>query len=328
MKNKKTIIIVLIAIFLSSVLTFLVSYKWHDTIKRLRNSYVEKREVSFINENINDIKKLKTLKDEPDAWYTKYHFVSHAGGGINGKLYSNSLEAWNLSYENGNRVFDADLMLTTDGQVILRHENNDNLELNENIISKSVFSITDTGCLEITTDDYPLTFEEFMNSKIYGKFTPISLENMIDYMYEHKDLYISVDAKDGIKKIYKKLYDTAVAKDKVEILDRIIVNIYNKKLYKDLKKIYNFKNYNVRQYINNPQNYYELAKFCVKNDIHVINISKKFITADEIKVLSEKGIHVYVAVIDYLSDLNYYKDKGATGVITNWLYENDWEINR
>ena len=126
------------------------------------------------------------------------------GGGINGKLYSNSLEAWNLSYKNGNRVFDADLMFTTDGQVVLRHENSDNLELSEKIISKSAFKITDTGCLEIIIDDYPLTFEEFMDSKIYNKYTPISLEKMIDYMYEHKDLYISVDSKNNIKKIYKK----------------------------------------------------------------------------------------------------------------------------
>lgn len=326
MKNKKLLFIFIITILITSSLTFVVTYKMHDKIKDQRNSSSEKRELSFLHENINDIKKLKKLKDEPDAWYTNYHFVSHSGGGIQGKLYSNSLEAWNLSYENGNRVFDADLMFTTDGEIVLRHENNDNLELNEKRISESVFTITDTGCLEITTEDYPLTFKEFMNSKIYSKYTPLSLENMIDYMYDHKDLYVSVDSKDNVKKLYQKIYDTALAKNKQEILDRIIVSVYDQKSYKDIKKIYNFKNYNMRQYINNPQNYYELAKFCIENNIHVINISKKFITDNEIKLLEEKGIHVYVAVIDYISDLNYYKDKGASGVITNWLYESDWEI--
>ena len=80
MKNKKKIIIVLITIFLTSFLTFVITYKLHDTIKNIKNGFVEKRELKFLHENIDDIKKLRTLKDEANAWYMNYHFISHGGG--------------------------------------------------------------------------------------------------------------------------------------------------------------------------------------------------------------------------------------------------------
>ena len=82
------------------------------------------------------IEELAILDDEENAWYTKYQFISHAGGGIDGKLYSNSLEAWELSYSNGNRVFDSDMMFTKDGELVLRHENI-NLELDDTLIKNT-----------------------------------------------------------------------------------------------------------------------------------------------------------------------------------------------
>lgn len=256
----------------------------------------------------------------------KISFHFSFGGGIEGKIYSNSLEAWNLSYDNGNRIFDADLMFTTDGKIVLRHENSDNLELNDTIISKSKFKITDTGCLEIIIDNYPMSYADFMDSKIYSKYTPMSLEDMIDFMFEHKDLYVAVDSKDDVTTTYKYLKEKAYERNKADILDRIIVSVYNQKTYDEIRAIYNFKNYTIRQYVNEPHNFYELAEFCIKNSIHTINISKKYINNDEINILKEKGIHVYVAIADYISDMKYYKNKGASGVITNWLYESDWNL--
>ena len=256
----------------------------------------------------------------------KISFSFTFGGGIDGKTYSNSLEAWNLSYEKGNRVFDADLMLTTDNKLVLRHENNDNLELNDTIISDSKIVITDTGNIERIIKNYPLSYSDFMKSKIYNKYTPMSLEDMIEFMYKHKDIYVAIDVKNNFELAYKYLYNYIIEKNIDEVLDRIIVSIYDDKSYKISKSIYNFKNYAIRQYANSPHNYYELAKYCIDNNIHVVNVTKKYITSDEIKILESKGIHVYVAVIDYISDLKYYKDKGASGVISNWLYEEDWKI--
>jgi len=50
-------------------------------------------------------------------------FIAHAGGGIEGKTYTNSLEALNENYKRGFRVFELDLQVLPDGELILRHGN-------------------------------------------------------------------------------------------------------------------------------------------------------------------------------------------------------------
>lgn len=37
-----------------------------------------------------------------------YNVIAHAGGGIDGHIYTDSLEAINNSYDNGARLFDID----------------------------------------------------------------------------------------------------------------------------------------------------------------------------------------------------------------------------
>src|SRR5690606_12167557 len=49
-------------------------------------------------------------------------FIAHAGGGINGDVYTNSLEALNLSYEKGFRLFELDIIKTSDNVFVAAHD--------------------------------------------------------------------------------------------------------------------------------------------------------------------------------------------------------------
>ena len=51
---------------------------------------------------------------------TKY--IAHAGGGINNITYSNCLEALNLNYKLGHRVFEIDFSCTSDNKLISLHD--------------------------------------------------------------------------------------------------------------------------------------------------------------------------------------------------------------
>ena len=328
MSKKKKVIIVIIFI-LSIFTTFAFTYKFHDEIGILK-SYVVNiiHGKTGIHKNAELINDLNTLQDENDAWYTKYHFISHSGGGINGKEFSNSLEAWNLAYENGNRVFDADMMFTNDRKLIVKHEGR-NLELDSTPMKESHVVIDGNGILQyqyMCTDD--ISYDNYMNSKIYHKYTPIDCEMLIEYMYTHKDLYIAPDMKDDIEESYNYLYEMAIKKDMSEILDRIIVPVYDVDSYKKVNSIYNFKSYIFKQYINNPQNYYDQVKFMLENNIHVLNVSQDYMSDSEIQEIEKKGIHIYVAVVNNISDMNYYKELGVDGFVSDYLYEADWDIHK
>lgn len=57
-----------------------------------------------------------------------YNVIAHACGGIDGYTYTDSLEALNQSYEKGDRLFDIDLRFSSDGEIVLRHEWQQDLE--------------------------------------------------------------------------------------------------------------------------------------------------------------------------------------------------------
>lgn len=266
------------------------------------------------------------LVDEEDAWYTQYHFIAHAGGGYNGRTYTNSLDAWENSYKMGNRVFDADLAFTSDGELVLRHEWNANLEQGNCSMRESFQYIDKNGHIQFNELDYGVpTYTEFMSKKIFYNYTPMSCGDMIRFMAEHKDLYVACDMKDDIRQSYQYIVDKATLLSYEEILDRIIVNIYDYDAYDIVMGIYPFTNATMRQHYVHPNNYYEMIDFCLTHDIHVVNLSCCYIEDEGVQMLRSKGIHVYVAIADYISDMRDYHDLGADGAVTNWLYENEWQ---
>ncbi len=255
--------------------------------------------------NITDLQPLETNGNE---WYAKYHFIAHNGGGIDGKTGTDSREAWELSYRRGVRIIDADLSFTTDNHLVLRHSwTNDDLE----------------------QDYFPNvpTLEQFKAALILKKYHPITVEDMINFMASHDDVYVAADSKVSPTKIYSVLVETAKRMNAEEVLSRIIVSLYSTKDIDWVKAVYPFKNFALRQY-GWQHNWYELAEFCVKNDIHAVNIFDFVIDADPegVKILTSKGIHIFAAIINSLRQLQGYKDLGVTGAVSDYLNESDWGL--
>lgn len=244
---------------------------------------------------------------QDNAWHEKYRVIAHSGGGINGKTYTDSLEAFENSYANGVRVFDSDISFTSDGILVLRHEWYDDLEQRN-----------------ITENNIP-NYENFIQTKIHYKYTPMSIYDLFEFMDRHQDVYVSIDSKDNVYNTFKELVQQAKNTNKEQILDRIIASFYNYEDYYTIKSIYEFSNYDIRQYTNFPHNYVELANFCVKNDIKVVRIYGEFIDAgDNIDILLDKNIKLYVCVVNNISNWQKYIDKGAYGIISDYLVEDDY----
>ncbi|OKP95063.1 glycerophosphodiester phosphodiesterase family protein [Paenibacillus sp. P46E] len=67
------------------------------------------------------------LGKEPATGFASHRIVAHTMGGINGHTYTNTVEAFAANYEQGSRVFEADLLLTADDQLVARHEWTNNM---------------------------------------------------------------------------------------------------------------------------------------------------------------------------------------------------------
>ena len=257
----------------------------------------------------HDLSNLPQLTDNGGEWYAKYHFIAHNGGIIEGRLHTGSKEAWEHSYERGVRIIDADYELTSDNHGVIRHGWAETLEQGQ--------------------EPNPMTLHDFMSAPINYKYHAISAEDIIDFMRSHSDVYIAVDAKHDPVKIFGMMVQDAKRMNAEEILSRVIVSVYDTRDIGRVKAVYPFKNFALRQY-GFSHNWYALAEFCVKNDIHAVNIFNFVIDKDPdgVKILTSKGIHVFAAVVNSLSQLQAYKDLGVTGAVSDFLSESDWELLR
>ena len=124
--------------------------------------------------------------------------IAHALGGIDNKTYLNSKEAFELSYDKGFKFFEADLALTNDGAIVLDH-------------NRGQYSYSD-----------------FINMATEG-YTPLSLENLLDYMVLYSDIWVDLDtfgfSSESDINMFISAFKQLVEKFDVDVINRLIVEI-------------------------------------------------------------------------------------------------------
>lgn len=104
-------------------------------------------------------------------------FIAHAGGEINGDAYTNSLEALQESYSKGLRLFELDIIKTTDGKYVAAH---DWLTWKKQVDYKE-------------KNDSPVSLNEFLKYKILNKYTPMDINSINQWFEKHTDAYLVTD---------------------------------------------------------------------------------------------------------------------------------------
>ena len=279
--KKKNIIITVIIVFLLSVnVVFGLKLNIINKIDTKVKDIISNNQRNSIDENLKvELNKYVPFEEDENAWYSKYKVIAHSGGGINGKEFTNSKEAWENSYNNGDRVFDADIRLTSDGILILRHSWQDDFEQNMDFH----YIKDDLNVVQVKESELP-SYEQFKNTLIYNQFHPMSFDDVVDFMEKHPEVYVALDVKVDIEKAYKSIVENYSD----DILNRIIVSFYRYDDYYKIKEIYPFKNWIIRQYNNISNNYLEMVKFCMDNNIKVVSISEELLNSDDISILYEK----------------------------------------
>lgn len=139
------------------------------------SDYIKGDKISFLEENRDLILSLNESSLKRQNHKDPNRFIAHAGGQIDGYNYTNSLEALNNSYENGFRLFELDIIQTSDKKYVAAHdwptwERQTGIQANN-----------------------PPTLELFLQSEIFGKYTPMDLEMINTWFRSHKDAYLITD---------------------------------------------------------------------------------------------------------------------------------------
>jgi len=283
------------------------------------------------NKDLERINALPKLIDEPGEWYCEYKVIAHGGGGIEGKTCTNSREGVELAYVNGTRLFDIDIMQTSDSIWVCRHGWKDNIEQEPNIRvgAYRIFQLDIQSERFHLPDDVPITnrsYEQFVQIKPFHKYSPISLDDFIEFMICHTDVWMICDFGNNAVSIYKDLYNSKFVHLQQNVFNRIVISFNKYEEVELLRSINPDVKLHMKRYDMSNENYYDVVQFCTNNNIHALNLSVNNIDDEGIKYIRSRGIHVFFAVVDYLSDYLYCIEQGAYGIVSNFLFENDLKL--
>lgn len=243
-------------------------------------------------------------KKESKQWYD-YHAVAHALGEIDGKEYTNSKDAFLNSYQNGFRVFEADLMQTTDHVMVARH-----------YWGKDLSDPKSKG-------GKPVSYARFKNIKLYGKYTSVSLKELFELMDKYPDTYLMTDTKDSdaaaAKDDFSVIVQTAKEMKKEYLLDRLIIQIYNQPMYHAIKQVHPFRHFLYTTYQQTDVAFSKMIKFCTSNGIEAVTVPVSSVNDYRMKLLSDAGLYSFTHTVNSVYEAKEYMKLGVYGVYTDFL---------
>lgn len=241
-------------------------------------------------------------------------FIAHALGGIDNHDYLNCLEGFNYNYARGHRVFEADFSLTSDNELVLFHDWNENVG----------------STLGINVNDAPMNLKEFMGLKIFNRYTPLSAEQLLNIMNEYEDIFIVTDMKEySDEKVRQQfIYIIELAKKiNIEILDRLIPQIYNIHMLNVIMELYNWKSvifsfYNLFNFEYEPL---KIIEFAYENGIRALTVSSNRAHDLFAQECADRDICVYAHTYDKKHIVNELIKRGIYGFYTNYLSPQEFD---
>lgn len=104
-------------------------------------------------------------------------FIAHAGGVLDGYVYTNSLEALQHAVENGYKFIEVDLIMSADSVLVAAHSWEDFNRMTGNA----------------HRGDSAMMLEQFVEQRIHGRYTPMTAAMVNDFFMGDSSLYLVTD---------------------------------------------------------------------------------------------------------------------------------------
>lgn len=223
--------------------------------------------------------------------------IAHAGGGINGLTYMNSLEAIEHNYALGHRYFELDFSWTSDDQLVLIHD-----------WKKSYQKLFGPVAENIPTE------QAFLALPMYERHTQMTLKSLIEWLRAHPDAIVLADIKDnniaGLKQILA-LYPAAN--------QQFVAQVFHPDEYPEVKAMgYQRVVYSLYK-VRIPT--VEIKTFI--KDAELFALAMKLAQKDFAALLQttiDHDIFVYIQTINDIEQFKELKTQGVDGIYTDYIY--------
>lgn len=276
--------------------------------KNLTMTVLESYDINVNNKITNSVYKRKT----GNFIFFNFSVVAHALGGLEGKYtYSNSLEGLKQSLENGYKFIEVDLVLTKDNKLVCSH-------------GWSEQTYNDTG-VAMNKKNPVMTYEQFMKTKIQGRYTTIDAAKIAEIMRENKNLLFELDLRTLDKETATNTAKAIVKEfgtDK-SITDRLLIQVGSEEMYEVINEVYNFKYYQYFVHKAELKDIDKVIKVCKSKGIVSVAIKEDYLTEKLLTKFKEYGLCVLIHTVDDVETAKKWLDKGVDTVCTNFITPND-----
>lgn len=234
------------------------------------------------------------------AWYSTRPLIHHAGGEIEGNTYTNSLEALEESLAEGKQFIELDLRYTSDQHLVCAH-----------------------NWTDAYLEDVHPSLEEFENSRIQGKFTPLTAEKMMQIMKVNPQMYLVTDIKE--EDMAAVIADLAELADRdPEVLDRFVIQLYTGREKPQIQQVYPFRD---EQFLFTTYEWgqfqLEVAQICNEENIGVITVHHGEMSDEDVQLLSDLGFVIYEHTVNRADQARRSLQRGIAGFYTDTLSQED-----
>lgn len=168
-----------------------------DVIQGDKNEYIQDHIQELISLNTAAIARFDAASYTPQVVSTNVEsykkdtlrFIAHAGGSIDDLRYTNSLEALDKSYKNGMRLFELDIIKTSDNKFVAAHD----WEFWKEITNYS--------------GTVPVSEKEFLKHRIRNNYTPLNMERINKWFQQHPDAILVTDKIDNPREFVPQFID-------------------------------------------------------------------------------------------------------------------------
>ena len=264
-------------------------------------------------------------------------YIIHALGGMDGEeCYINSIDCLEKTYAAGYRLFEADISFTSDGVLVLAHSGENNVwsknDWEKRLGQEYPFADDESGEKPSVPEGYDetkhlATYSDFMTFKIQGKYKASSFAELLDFMEEHTDMYVMVDAGNRSYEDTQTYYQEIVkaASGRTEVLDRLIAGGQTTEMVKAAREAYDFPLINLyypaddkrEEIIYTPEKF---AEYCKENDITSFSVAKEVYTKEVAEKLEKSNLISYVFTVNDPSEDKQIRGYGADVIGTDYLW--------
>jgi|GEM_PF-1850949 len=223
--------------------------------------------------------------------------VAHAGGGIGGRTYTNSLEALDSNYLRGFRLFETDMEWTSDGHLVLVHDWSEETGLSQ-------------------SKGGPATRAEFFAAAKGRGSTRLDMDGLAAWMTAHPDAYVITDIKSRNMAALRRIWDHYPA-----IRKNIIPQIYFFTEYARARAIgYDaiILTLYAAGYPDGP-----VIAFAARHSLAAVTIPIQRGLSPLPAALARSGIPVFVHTVNDRDALRGLRENGAGAVYTDFLSPGD-----